>query len=120
MKKASIAFVIMVVSLSLFSCNAKAPTTKEFAYLPLYTGMQLNEFIPSNDETPLDTGKYTLKNMMDVTTIYQNYQSILDNEGWTITKVENNISISAEKGNHIVNITFHKSGNDVILVVKSK
>jgi hypothetical protein len=120
MKKIFSILLILAMSIPLFGCNTKSPVTKEFAYLPLYTGMQLNEFVPANVETPLATGKYTLKNMTDVTTICQNYQSILDKEGWTITKVQKDISISAEKDKHLVNITFQKSGKDVILVINSK
>jgi hypothetical protein len=76
-------------------------------------------FTAATKKAPMATVKYTIKNTTD-TKVYNSYESILKNAGWTITKGNKYFSISSKKDKHIANIIIQKSGKDIILVVVSK
>lgn len=119
MKKFLSIFIILAVLISLFACSSKTTYTKEFTYIPSYSGMQLSSYTPATKKTPLATARYTIKNSA-YTVIYINYENILKKDGWTITNGQKYFAISAKKDNHLVNILIQPSGKNVILVVISK
>lgn len=128
MKKLIYIFAIMVISISLVSCGVKGSNsaasdikityTKELSYLPSYNGMQSAQYTPASKKA-LATEKYTIKNTTD-TKVYEDYESILKNDGWTITKDQKYFAISAKKDTHMANIIIQKNGKDVILMIISK
>ena len=138
MKKFLYITMVLVVSLSFVACGDKTPTnvnkankattnapaktkityTKELAYLPSYNGVQSAKYTPKSKKA-LATSKYTLKNTTDVK-VYQNYQAILKNDGWTITEAKKSFSINAKKGTHMALIMIQKTKKDVILTIISK
>lgn len=141
MKKLFCLFTVLVLSISLVACgvknqsnanksnannsitntptNTKITYTKEFTYLPSYNGVKTTQFTPATAKAPLATAKYTVKNTKD-TEVYQNYESILKKDGWTITQQKKYFSISAKKGTHIANVLIQKLGNDIELIILSK
>jgi hypothetical protein len=81
--------------------------------------MQLSSFTPATKKTPLATARYTIKDTTN-NTVYQNYESILKKNKWTITNGQKYFSISAKKDAHLTNILIQPSGKNVLLVVISK
>lgn len=136
MKKLFYLFAILVLTISLVSCAAKNPNpsnnntnsptenaiayTKEFSYLPSYNGIKsATTYTPTNAKEPLATAKYLIQNTTD-TKVFEDYETILKEDGWTITQEEKVISFSAKKDTHLANISIQISGKDVMLTVQSK
>lgn len=131
MKKLIYIFAIFVISVSLAACGAKSLNTannakadikitytKELSYLPSYNGIQSAEYTKASKKA-LAAVKYTIKNTTD-TKVYEDYESILKKDGWTITKDQKYFGISAEKDSHMANVIIQKAGKDVILMIISK
>jgi ABC-type oligopeptide transport system substrate-binding subunit len=131
MKKILYIAMALVIAISLAACgtqnskkanttnNIKITYTKEFTYLPSYNGVKATSFTPATKKAPLGIAKYTIKNTTD-TKLYEDYESILKNDGWTITKDQKYYSIVAKKDKHIADILIQKTGKDIILMVISK
>jgi hypothetical protein len=133
MKKFFYILTVIIISLSLASCGTKSPSntagntkityTKELTYFPSYnginSGVKSTQFTPATKKAPFATAKYTIPNTTD-TKVYDDYETMLKRDGWTITKEQKYFGISAKKDTHMANILIQKSGKDVILVVISK
>jgi len=133
MKKFLYIGMVLVIAISLAACGSKTSTnattkattnvkttyTKELKYLPEYSAVKATSFTAATKKAPLATIKYTIKNTTD-TKVYNNYESILKNDGWTITEGKKYFSISSKKDKHIANVLIQKSGKDIILIVLSK
>ena len=139
MKKFLYVTTILVISLSFVACGNKVTTTannttkkaatnvpakakivytKELTYLPSYNGIQSAKYTAKTKKA-LATSKYTLKNTTD-TKVFNDYQAILKQDGWTITVAKKYAIIFAKKGTHTANIIVQKMGKDVILMISSK
>ncbi|MBX4268019.1 hypothetical protein [Clostridium estertheticum] len=137
MKKFLYITMVLVISLSFVACGSKTTTdasktttpvaattpakityTKDLAYLPTYNGVKTATYTAKTKKT-LATSKYTLKSTTDVK-VFNDYQSILKQDGWTITGTTKSTILLAKKGTHIANIIVQKMGKDVILMISSK
>jgi hypothetical protein len=129
-KKLVVIISTFVLLMSLASCNAKTPNnaskpnityTKEFSYLPAYSGMELQS-ITQPDKNKQRTAKYTIKN---ITTdkLLTEYADILKKDGWTVNfslyKDGKPFSASALKGTHVATLVPQQKGNDIILTIIS-
>lgn len=101
------------------TANTKITYTKEFTYLPSYDTMQLYEQIPSTTKTPYVTAKYNIKNTTDARA-FQDYESILKKDGWTITQDRKYYSISAKKNAHLATIVIQKYDANIRFIIISK
>lgn len=136
MKKLLYCLTLLILLVPLVSCGTKNPSqtnndgtsisadnkityTKEFTYLPSYNGVQSTKYTPANTKQPLAKAQYTIKNTQDAK-VFEDYETILKKDGWTITQEVKVISFSAKKENHLVNVSIQIFGNDVILTVESK
>jgi uncharacterized lipoprotein YehR (DUF1307 family) len=131
MKKILYIAMTLVIAISLVACgtqnlnkvnngnNIKISYTKEFTYLPSYNGVKATSFTAATKKNQLGIAKYTVKNVTD-TKVYEDYEGILKNDGWTITKDKKYFSIVAKKNKHIADIIIQKAGKDIILMVISK
>ncbi|MFT5873442.1 MAG: hypothetical protein ACI8WT_002387 [Clostridium sp.] len=131
-------YITMILGISIFfvACGAKDPVetnkpdtsvatnikityTKKLAYLPTYNGIEPTEYTTLDKKTGLTTAKYTIKNVAD-TKVFQDYENILKQDGWTITGSEKSSSIFSKKDTHIANVIIQKSGKDILLLITSK
>ena len=99
--------------------NAKMTYTKEVNYIPSYTGVPLTKYTAPSKKQPFAVLYYTIKNTKD-NKVYQDYQTILKKDGWTITQAKKSNSISAKKGKYIANIIIQPLDKDVMLMILSK
>ncbi|MBU3155367.1 hypothetical protein [Clostridium estertheticum] len=138
MKKFLYITMVLVISLSFVACGSKTTAdasktsiatsttpaktkityTKDLAYLPTYTGVQSAKYTAKTKKA-LDTSTYTLKNTTDVK-VFNDYQAILKQDGWTITEAKKSYSVNAKKGTHMAIILIQKTAKDVILTIMSK
>ncbi|MBU3173249.1 hypothetical protein [Clostridium estertheticum] len=137
MKKFLYITMVLVVSLSFVACGSKTTTdasksttpvaattpvkityTKELAYLPTYNGVKTATYTAKTKKA-LANSKYTLKSTTDVK-VFNDYQAILKQDGWTITEAKKSYSLIAKKGTHMAIILIQKTNKDVILSIMSK
>ncbi|MCB2306003.1 hypothetical protein LGL08_05555 [Clostridium estertheticum] len=141
MKKFLYITMVLVISLSFVACGSKTTTdasktnkattaatstpaktkityTKDLAYLPTYNGVKTAKYTAKTKKA-LATSTYTLKNTTDVK-VFNDYQAILKQDGWTITEAKKSYSLSAKKGTHIAIVLIQKTTKDVILSIMSK
>ncbi|MCB2357818.1 hypothetical protein [Clostridium estertheticum] len=142
MKKFLYITMVLVISLSFVACGSKNTTdasktskdttpvaattpaktkityTKDLAYLPTYNGVKTATYTAKTKKT-LATSKYTLKSTTDVK-VFNDYQAILKQDGWTITEAKKSYSLIAKKGTHMAIILIQKTTKDVILSIMSK
>lgn len=132
MKKFFYILAVIIISTSLAACGtnkssntktnsttSKITYTKEITYFPSYNEAKSTEYTPASKTNPFSTAKYTIKNTTD-TKVYEDYESMLKQDGWTITKGQKYFGISAKKDTHMANILIQKANKDVILVIISK
>lgn len=93
--------------------------TKEFTYLPSYHWVQATEYTPATDKEPFAQAKYLIHNVSD-TQVFDSYQAILINDGWTITEETRVITFSAKKDIHLANISITSTNEGIMLIVQSK
>ncbi|APC41900.1 hypothetical protein [Clostridium estertheticum] len=140
MKKFLYITMVLVISLSFVACGSKTTTdasktskdttpvaattpakityTKDLAYLPTYNGVKTTNYTAKTKKA-LATSKYTLKSTTDVK-VFNDYQAILKQDGWTITEAKKSYSLIAKKGTHMAIILIQKTNKDVILSIMSK
>ncbi|MBU3102152.1 MULTISPECIES: hypothetical protein [Clostridium] len=141
MKKFLYITMVLVISLSFVACGSKTTTdasktsnattpaattpakakityTKDLAYLPTYNGVKTAKYTAKTKKA-LAASTYTLKNTTDVK-VFNDYQAILKQDGWTITEAKKSYSLNAKKGTHMAIILIQKTAKDVILTIMSK
>ena len=133
MKKFLSILVVLAIAISLTACadkgsgsastssNITITYTKEFSYLPAYSGMKLQSFTPSKASGDVSTAKYIIK-VINWKEILQNYENILKKDGWTISQDNKPTCLVAKKGTHQVALLLSTNGKgtDVTLGVVSK
>jgi hypothetical protein len=132
MRKILLIFSVFLLLIGFISCSAKTPNstnnsskagvtyTKEFSYLPAYSSNFKADSTPSVDKaTGFNKATYTIKNTTN-TEVFQNYESILKNNGWTIIQDQKPYSIVAKKDTHQATFVTQAVGKDVKLLVYTK
>lgn len=83
--------------------DGKVSYFEEFNYLPKYSGAEKVSFTESTEEGKLSKAEYTVPDS-DAASSTDKYATILENDGWTIQKDEENNFITAKKDEHIASI----------------
>ena len=101
--------------------NPDIANTKEFPYLPAYSGMELKD-ITQPDQNNFRTANYIIKNSTKDKFLTE-YIDILKKDGWTINislKDGNPDNATAYKGNHMATIIPFEVNNTIGLGIVSR
>jgi len=99
--------------------NEKTSYFEEFTYLPKYPGAKKISFTESTEEGVLSKAEYSVPDT-DPKSCADKYATIIENDGWTVQKDEQNNFLTATKDDHIASILFHDKEGDVKLIISSK
>jgi len=99
--------------------DAKLSYFEEFTYLPEYPGAKKISFTESTGEGVLAKAEYSVPDT-DPKTAADKYSTILENDGWTVKKDEENNFLDARKDDHIASILFHDKEGDLKLIISAK
>ena len=111
----AISFVIMS-----YSCGKMQITyTKEFSYLPAYSGMVLTSQGSKPDKNGFKGAVYVVKNSISSDVLKQ-YQKLLNGDGWKTTTDNKPIDIVMDKASHRAIITATQNKSDAYLTIVTK
>lgn len=122
MKKAFVAFVVIIGLVLLVGCKPKVDYAEEFNFLPKYEKAEFQEFIENKAENTNEkyiTATYIVKNAKQEDVINE-YESVLHDDGWTTTFENKPLYITVTKEDHEANISTSQRENDVFLAIVAK
>lgn len=122
MKKLIVIISTLILSIGLIACGNEASNiiyTKEFSYVPAYNSdMKADSTEPANI-AGLSTANYTLKNTTK-DKVFDTYENLLKQDGWTITKEQKPANIMATKDIHQVTVVIMQLKEDIKLIIMAK
>lgn len=127
MKKLFIIISAFVLLIGLTACGSVSTTkasniayTKEFSYIPAYSAAMKADSTSSTSVKDFTQANYTLQNVTNIK-VFEKYQDLLNEDGWTITNSEKPRSITAKKDAHIVTMSIMQYSDNVIkLIIMAK
>lgn len=125
MKKTFYLFLTFILILALTACGStKTPNnnityTEEFDYIPKHEAMALDSYAEAEAADQFSDALYKL-NGVNFDTFLEEYQTILEKDGWEITEDKKPISISAQKGERIAVFLLSESDGGILMMVLAR
>lgn len=128
MKKTFYIFLTLILIFALTACSPKTPETpnngqiaytEEFDYIPKHEAMVLDSHAEAEEADQFSDALYKLDGV-NFDTFLEEYQTLLEKDGWEITEDKKPISISAQKDERVAVFLLSESDSGILMMVLAR